>query len=378
MTSSLRLSRLFLASTLLLTLCAVPLLARQETDANHPGTWLVELETGRRYAGRIEAASNQKTVVMTRRNGRLAFIEADDIESKKQVDLRYAPKTFAQMNENLKKEFGAKYSVSRTNHFLVVYPVDGDHQTWAVPFEELFLRFKGYFRSRGMTISEPEFPLVAVVLNSRNEFDRMLAQANMAGSRNVVGYYSLKSNRLFTYKFATNWKSEKQNIADTMETLVHEAVHQCAFNCGVHSRIFRNPRWTSEGLATFFEAPGVNNYFKFPEQKSRINWGRLRALRGYYEKDGAMKGKLGQIVSNDGIFRSDPDLAYAIAWGLTSYLAERNPHRYVQYLEKLKRFEKTASVTWSSRTKHFEDTFGSIESVENGLRSYIASLPKSK
>jgi len=370
--------RCFLTAAFLLILSAGRAFACQETDPNHPGTWLVKLDSGRRYAGRVEAASDRSTMVLTRRNGRLAFIESKEIESKKQVDLQYAPKTFDQMEKSLKKEFGAKYRVSRTQHFLVVYPVDGNHQTWALPFEELFLRFKGYFRSRGLTISQPEFPLVAVVLNSRKEFDRMLAQAKMPGSSNVVGYYSLKSNRLFTYKFQTRWKNEKQNIADTMETLVHEAVHQCAFNCGVHSRIFRNPRWSSEGLATFFEAPGVNNYFKFPDQKSRINWGRLAALRRYYEKTDAMKGQLAQMVSNDNIFRSDPSLAYALAWGLTSYLAERNPHRYVQYLEKLKRFESTASSTRSKRIRHFEDSFGSIESVENGLRSYIESLPKKK
>ena len=276
---------------------------------------------------------------------------------------------------SLQKEFGSKYQVSLTTHFLVVHP-HGSYEKWALPFEQLFERFKAYFRTRGLTIDEPEFPLVAVVLNSRKEFDRMLAQAKVPGARGVVGYYALKSNRLFTYKFSHR-RSEDENIDATMDTIVHEAVHQTAFNCGIHSRIFPTPRWASEGLATFFEAKGINNYFAFPDQKSRLNWTRLDNLRSYYEKD-RVNGKLASLVANDNLFRSDPMLAYAMAWGLTSYLAERNPHRYVQYLETLKKYESTASSTWGNRTKQFEAAFGPIKSVEGGLQSYIQSLPKEK
>ena len=369
---SLHRTLLFAISPLLMLACAAS--ATAQSDPNHPGTWLVKLESGKRYAGRIEGSS-ASTMLMTRRNGRLAFIKKESVESKKQVETGFRSKTFGQMKEKLQTEFGSKYQVSETPHFLVVHP-PGEYKQWAEPFEELYVRFKAYFRTRGLTINEPEFPLVAVVLRTRNEFNRMLDQGNISGDHNVVGYYSIKSNRLFTYKFSNAGRSEKQNIADTLDTIIHEASHQTAFNCGIHSRLFPNPRWTSEGLATFFEADGINNYFAFPDPKSKINWERLNSLRKYYDQ-GKVKGKLQSLVGSDNLFRSDPLLAYAISWGLTSYLAERNPHQYVKYLERLKQQESTASISRTNRLKHFVSVFGKIALVEGGMENYINSLPKS-
>ena len=42
-----------------------------------------------------------------------------------------------------------------------------------------------------------------------------------------------------------------------MATIVHEATHQIAFNCGMQQRYADIPLWLCEGMAVYFEAPDL-------------------------------------------------------------------------------------------------------------------------
>ena len=45
-----------------------------------------------------------------------------------------------------------------------------------------------------------------------------------------------------------------------VSTIVHEATHQIAFNCGLHTRLSDCPRWLSEGIAMYlFETPDLSS-----------------------------------------------------------------------------------------------------------------------
>ena len=342
-------------------------------DRSANKTYLLKTPEGRRYAGRVDTY-DRTGLVMTRRNGRIVILEPDEIASIEKVDDRFYAKSFEQMRASLQKEFGSKYTVSATRHFLVVHP-PGDYETWALPFEQLYVRFAAYFKTRGLTISEPEFPMVAVVLRTRNEFMQMAKARDIPPG--VVGYYAFHTNRLIAYQRKSSWQNSSTNWADTMSTVIHEATHQTAANTGIHSRLGINPRWVTEGLATMFEAKGVNNYFKYPEFKTRINWERLDDLRQLYANK-KVKGTVEQLVLGDTIFEHDPARAYAVSWALSLYLAERNPHRYVQYLEMLQKHEMTSSLSASSRLKYFHASFGEPAGVEAGLRNFVDRMPKSE
>lgn len=338
------------------------------------GTHLITLESGTKYAGRIDYEGSER-LIMTRRNGRIAFIDLEDIDKRKMVENGFSPQTSHQLRVKLQKEFGSKYEVSLTKHFVVVHP-PGDYQKWAVPFEELYERFKNYFRSRGMILDEPEFPMVAIVLRTRKEFDRMVAKKKGFGF-SVVGYYAYHSNRLIAYQQDHRYRDAEDDWIETMATIVHEAVHQTAANTGVHSRLFPNPLWTVEGLATMFEAKGINNYFKYSDYNSRINFDQLKILKKAYE-NGAMKGTVRDLIASDNLFRSgNAALAYSSSWGLSFYLSQQEPTRYVQYLEKLQDDKETASVGSANRIKYFEQTFGPIKRIEGAMERFIKGLPDS-
>lgn len=336
-------------------------------------TYLLKTVEGKRYAGRVD--DYDKTgLVMTRRNGRIVFLPPEKISSIEKVDNTFYAKTFEQMKVKLQKEFGSKYVVSRTRHFLVVHP-KGDYETWALPFEKLYERFQAYFKTRGFVISEPEFPMVAIVLRTQREFIQMAKARDIPS--NVVGYYSFRSNRLIAYQQKFFGRSSSDNWASTMDTVIHEATHQTASNTGIHSRAGANPRWVTEGLATMFEAKGINNYFEYPEFKTRINWERLRDLRKLYE-EGRVKGTVEEMVLSDRIFERDPQRAYAVAWALSLYLAERNAHRYVQYLELLQDDPMRSSLTMKNRAKNFVRSFGQPVGIEADLRRFIDRMPQSE
>jgi len=124
-----------------------------------------------------------------------------------------------------------------------------------------------------------------------------------------------------------------------------------------------------------FEAKGINNYFKYPEFKTRINWERLADLRDLYE-EGRVKGTVAELVLSDRIFETDPNRAYAVAWALSLYLAERNAHRYVQYLETLQDDPMNSSRTARNRAEYFFKAFGKPVGIETDLKRFVDRMPQ--
>ncbi len=60
-------------------------------------------------------------------------------------------------------------------------------------------RFTNYWTRKGIKLHEPEFPLVAIVFNSRRAYADF-AQAELGtAAESIVGYYSLRTNRITMY-----------------------------------------------------------------------------------------------------------------------------------------------------------------------------------
>ena len=302
--------------------------------------------------------------VMTR-GGHLIDLHLDPAKDIKKVADKFVPLSKKKLVAKLKKEFGSKYAVSTTNHFVVVHPI-GEFKVWAQPFEDLAVQFKAYFKTRGVYLDKPEFTMVAVVLNTRAEFNRMTAKHKIGSG--VVGYYSSTSNRVITYD-PTNGRGTV-SLAD-LETVVHEATHQTAYNFGLHTRGGNAPRWLKEGLATMFEARGVHNCFKYSQRSDRLNVDQLYWIQQYI-KSGAAKGNLERMVRNDRLFSADADFAYAYAWGMTFFLAETQPHAYFKFL-KNDGNTSGSSGTKSDAVKRFADSFGAnFDNLEATMLKFLA------
>ena len=348
-----------------------PSLAQSSRNKSARDTLTIKAEMkGRTIIGNPLAWDGKKMQIL-RRDGRTTLVPVTGKDDYKVLPQKFTPYAKEKMVKRLRQEFGSKYHVSVTPSFLVVHPI-GDYHTWAKPFEDLNERFAAYFQTRGVRIDKPEFPLVAVVLRTRGEFDRMLsAYHDSPLSSRTLGYYSPVSNRIITYDQSNG--RDKNWFFDT-DTVVHEATHQTAFNRGIHSRFGGTARWVTEGLACMFEAEGVHNSYIHTKQVDRVNRGRMTSLMRMISS-GKAKGTLERMVRDDRIFETSPELAYAYAWGLTFFLAETKPKEYLKFLTEDAKREIYSNYSRTDRIEQFSQAFGSdFEKIEAQMFNYLKKV----
>lgn len=327
----------------------------------------------RNYWGR-PLGWNGKQLALVGLDGQLKLVPVKSQEDFEVSLDRFQPYAARTMQKRLAKEFGNRYQVTTTEHFVVVHP-NGDSKIWAPPFEALYERFRYYFEKHEFALTDPEFPLVAVVLRSRNEFDRYLNK-HAKYNRNVMGIYQIQTNRMVTYDPKAKLRTAKKdkNWLFKYKTVIHELAHQAAFNTGVHNRFSPPSRWTGEGLAMMFETDGINNSKIVKQFSRRVNRRRLKELKKYYAS-GQIDGKLNQLITGDRLFQSEPFVANSLAWGLTFYLSETFPRRYFEYLEKDSQRKNLETYSPSQRLTDFASAFGAdIDKIERDLRSFILKL----
>jgi hypothetical protein len=333
----------------LAALLLVLVLTEGSSGGERRGTLMrVEIE-GQEIEGAPLAWSDTGIVLLTR-DGALVGLDPKHVSKQRKTTAAFESYSATAMRSRLSREFGEKFEVGAAGKFLVVHP-RGHGQQWARRFDELYRSFRHYFSVRGFELDDPEFPLVAVVLPTRGEYDAYRQKDNVSAS--TVGYYSPSSNRVVLYDVSegADEKAWHKNAA----TIIHEATHQAAFNVGIHNRLRATPRWVVEGLGTMFEAEGVWDSRNHPRQSERINKDLLARFKEYLPRrdDDA----LAQMVASDRVFKTDPAAAYAQAWALTFFLVETRARDYAKYL-KLTVGEDFQPYPESQRVADFTKVFG--------------------
>jgi hypothetical protein len=367
------LSRLAGSLGLLLLLTALarggdPVAREMPEVRQHNGAVTVQLRSGSHTTlGRL-IEYNRFQAILLRRDGRMVEFRRQDID-----DIRpasgFVPYTSLQLQEHYRKLFGDGYEVSRTRHYVVVHP-QGLKRQWADPLDELYHRFRYYFSVRGFSLATPEFPMVVVVLDSRSGFRKVAARDGLENPAAWAGYYSSESNWIVTCRDAGQPASHWEDNA----TLIHEALHQYAFNHGIHQRWAPTPQWCAEGLATMFEARGVNNARDNRQERDRLNRSCLRLLHHTMGGD-RRSGLLRQAVASDRLFQEDTPLAYALSWGLVFYLAERYPAEFNAYLQRVALRDRRSAYTASDRLADFGEAFGGdFALLESHFRQFLQEL----
>lgn len=327
----------------------------------------VKLELGaKQYIGAL-LAEDAENYVLLQRDGRMKVVSRAGSSAPRPLKNSFSPFSAQTMKESLRAEFGKEYEVSQTEHYLVVHPI-GKAMQCAQPFEDQYINARKYFEIRGITAVNPDFPLVAVVLNTRHEFDRFLEKYQPENAHaQVLGYYSPRSNRTITYDQSNERSGPRNNI----ETLIHEATHQIAFNTGIHSRFSPMPRWFTEGLATMFEAPGVHSSVTHPNLQDRFNKKWLSYIRSQ-SRPGQSTGVLAELIGSDELFRANPEKAYGYSWALTFYLAETQPEKYARYVRRVSQRTHFRDYSSQMRIEDFITIFGSeLTDLESRMSRFL-------
>ena len=137
------------------------------------------------------------------------------------------------------------------------------------------MAFRNYWTKRGFDLSEPQFPLVAVVFADRAAYLKYSRGELGDAAESIIAYFSLDTNRMTMYDLTGTERGGRgghggsaaqinQILARpeaqlTVATIVHEATHQIAFNSGLHARLSDCPKWFSEGIAVYFETPDLHS-----------------------------------------------------------------------------------------------------------------------
>jgi hypothetical protein len=240
---------------------------------------------------------------------------------------------------------------------------------------------------RGFKISEPEFPLVAIIFPDFDSFSQYARADEVPVSKTLKGYYLTTSNRVALYEDPASalgqqtlldwprdlpaWGAIEGSLKDTM---IHEATHQVAFNTGLHSRIGASPKWVVEGLATVFEAPGVRNSSSNTGVKTRINRQRFLWF-GNYSASRRHPKSLESFLSSDEFFKSDILDAYSEAWAFTFFLIETRPRQYADYLRAIASRDPLEVYAANDRLADFKRTISKeIPLLESEFLRFIAGI----
>lgn len=350
---------------LVLAATAAIQLVRTESASALDRHKMLDLQVGsEKITGRV-LTHDDRSCWFLRRDGRLLQIAMNSVTDFSEIADRFKPHSQLELKSQLQTEFGKSFEVRTTNHYVVV----GRHgvcEAYAAIFEQIYRDFVRSFRTRGLQVNEPEFPLVAIVFPNKPAFVKYCLDEKTPVQPGLVGYYLQTSNRVAMY--------ERPGAGDIDGTVIHEATHQVAFNTGVHSRLARHPRWAVEGLATVFEADGVRVRQDLTSPIDRVNRERYLWFQDY-ANNRRPAHSLAAFVSNDQLFNRSPLDAYSEAWALSFFFIETRPADYSRFLKQLAAQDPFTTYSPEARLKDFTDVFGTdLDGLENTFLRYIKHL----
>ncbi len=375
---------LMLAICLSTTLVAQAARAKVSRDASSEESKLEHLEfiqngQQRSADGRIVIEAADGGILLQTSDGVLWPIERSNIQLRKKLDKPFKPLTPAELAERLRSEMPAGFRNYTTPHYVVVYDTSRTYAQWTSSLlERLHKAFTNYWEGQGIELHEPEFPLPVLVFASRQEYDQASRDDLPGGTGNIIGFYSLRSNRVNMFDLTgveavrgggrsslreINQMLSQPAAVPLVATIVHEATHQIAFNCGLQQRYADIPLWLCEGMAVYFEAPDLTSTRGW-RGIGRVNYPRLQTFRK--DLSNWHEGSLEELLRDCHRFRNPRTAieAYADAWALNYYLIKYQPKEYAKYLKVLAEKRPLIDDTPEARLAEFREHFGNLGRLE--------------
>jgi hypothetical protein len=324
-------------------------------------------------------------------DGVLWTIEHDHLRSRKRLDSPFDPLTRDELAERLLAELPAGFRVHTTPHYVVCYNTSRAYALWTSSLlERLHKAFTNYWQNQGLELREPEFPLPVLVFSDWQMYDAASREDLPAGTGNIVGFYSLRSNRVNMFDLTgaeairgsgsrrgsmheINQMLSQPAAVPLVATIVHEATHQIAFNCGLSTRYADIPLWLCEGMAVYFEAPDLSSTRGW-RGIGRVNYPRLTTF--HRNLPNWSDDSLERLLAGDGRFR-DPQTAidaYADAWALNYYLIKYKSEAYADYLKTLSEKRPLMEDDPQTRLKEFRQHFGDVRRLEQDFLKQMSRV----
>ena len=321
--------------------------------------------------GEVMIEAKDGGVMLLGDTGRIWTLQPDVIDNRIEVEAGFTPMDSDELSHRLLNELGNDFSVHQTKHYVIVYNSSEPHaKRVGALFEALYSAFFSYWKNQRWDLPQPRFPLVAVLLKDHDSFLNYGRREIGESAESMMGYYNLASNRMITFN-VPNWE---RNVS----TIIHEATHQLAYNCGLQKRFADNPMWVSEGLATYFEAPNMKRPGKWRAVGSvnRVNLGRWNRYLRNRPQD-----SLFTLLADDTryLHAATATDAYGEGWAITYFLIKTNRVRYVDYLRKLSEAKPLAETSPEQRIEMFESAMGKDwETIDKKFVKFMRRVSKTQ
>ena len=339
--------------------------------------------------GRVLVTAQDGGILLLARDGVLWNIEPKERIEHSRDERPFRPYTAQEMAVRIRAELPTGFDVYATPHYLIVSDTSRAYAHWCgAMFERLYGAFRNSWSRNGFDLTEPEFPLVAIVFAGKESYASYSRSALGDAAESIIAYFNLATNRMVMYDLTGMAAGGRTHVSahaqlnqilsspeaiQTVATVVHEATHQIAFNCGLHARFSDCPRWFSEGIAMYFETPDLRST-KGWAGIGAVNRSRLADFRQSLPNRTA--DSLKTLLASDERFLDlkQATQTYAEAWALTYFLLRQHPKQYVAYLKMLSKKSPLVQDGPQQRLKEFQQHFGGWEKLDLEFLRFTARV----
>ncbi len=328
-----------------------------------------------KLSGKIVIEDSAGSMLLETDEGAMWPIQASTILQRESDSQPMVPLDKKQLAERLLEEMGPGFQVHQSKHYVIVYNTTRVYARWCSSLlERLQKGFLAFWKKRGSKVQAPEAPLAVLVFNNKATYMKHARAELGASAGNAIGYYSFQTNRIVMYDLTGSQAFRRENTRrgsmkditallrnpqaePLVATMVHEATHQIAFNCGLQTRYVDNPVWLCEGMASYFETPNLSSN-RLWSGTDKINYERWNRFRKNVRAGKA--ANLTTLVSSDSRLRIPRTAVdgYAEAWAWNYFLIKWHPKEYVEYIDMLADKPLLVQDDQATRLAEFREHFG--------------------
>ncbi len=345
----------------------------------------------RTITGRVVIGSADGGRLVETPAGLLWTLEGSEIVDREPIHEPFTPRTQKEVAVQLLANLPAGFRVHTTKHYVVAYNTSRAYAQWTSSLlERLHKAFTNYWKRQGLELHEPQFPLVVQVFADQASYQRASSDDLPGGAGGIAGYYSLRTNHISMVDLTgmeslrgpggrrgslkqINQMLNQPAALPLVSTIVHEATHQIAFNCGLQTRYADIPLWLCEGMAVYFEAPDLTSGRGW-RGIGKVNYSRLKTFRRNLPEWN--KASLKNMLTKDRRFRTGRTAvaAYADAWALNYFLIKYRSKQYTAYLKTLAQKMPLMTDTSQTRLDEFTQHFGDLHKLEQDFLKQMARV----
>lgn len=342
-----------------------------------------------KVSGRIVVEDQQGGVLLEDAAGIYWTLEAKDLVSRAAGDRPFERAGAKELAESLKEVAGGESIVVQTKNYVIVSRAGRAYATWCgTMFERMRNGFIAYWEREKVELTPDGAPMPVLVLQNRAQFREYAVRDGAAEAAETYGYYSARTNRVVIFDLTADQgglplgdATQREEITRRLSrvpasvaTVVHEAVHQLAFNMGLQVRYADNPLWVSEGLAMYFETPDFGSGGRWTSAGKVSPW-RLKEFQQSVGDRAA--DSLTTLVQGEDRFRdlSQASGAYAESWVLVHFLATRRKEQWAGYVRGLRDRPVLMFQTPEERLADFKKAFGEdLAALDREVVKYAGGL----